>query len=107
MTLFEATLGLPVPCEFVATTVNVYAVPLVNPDTVMGDDAPVPVKPLGLAVTVYPVMALDPVLEGAVNATDAEVFPAVAVGLVGGLGNKGQVVAALACICCLSVHDPE
>jgi hypothetical protein len=36
----------------VAVTVNVYAVPLVNPETVIGELAPVPVAPPGEAVTV-------------------------------------------------------
>ena len=41
-----------VPPEFVAVTVNVYGVLGVNPDTVIGEDVPVPVKPPGLLVTV-------------------------------------------------------
>jgi hypothetical protein len=41
-----------VPPELVAVTVNVYGVFAVNPDTVIGDDVPVPVKPPGLLVTV-------------------------------------------------------
>ena len=41
-----------VPPELVAMTVNVYAVFAANPDTDTGDDEPVPVKPLGLLVTV-------------------------------------------------------
>jgi hypothetical protein len=41
-----------VPIAFVAVTVNVYAVPLLKPLTVIGDEAPVPVKPPGLDVTV-------------------------------------------------------
>jgi hypothetical protein len=36
----------------VAVTVNVYAVPLVRPDTVMGEDAADPVIPPGLDVAV-------------------------------------------------------
>ena len=40
-----------VPPELVAVTVNVYAVFGVNPDTFIGDDVPVPVKP-ELLVTV-------------------------------------------------------
>ena len=43
---------LDVPPEFVEVTVNVYGVFAVNPDTVIGDDEPVPVKPPGLLVTV-------------------------------------------------------
>lgn len=42
----------PVPAELVAVTVKVYAVPLVSPVTVIGELAPVPVAPPGLAVTV-------------------------------------------------------
>ena len=41
-----------VPPELVAVTVNVYMVFDVNPDTVIGDVVPVPVKPPGLLVTV-------------------------------------------------------
>ena len=41
-----------VPPELVAVTVNVYTVFGINPDTVIGEDVPVPVKPPGLLVTV-------------------------------------------------------
>jgi len=41
-----------VPLAFVAVTVNVYAVPAVNPLTVIDDAVPVPVKPPGELVTV-------------------------------------------------------
>ena len=41
-----------VPELFVAVTVNVYAVPVVKPLTVIGDAEPVPVNPPGLDVTV-------------------------------------------------------
>ena len=44
--------GRDVPPELVEVTVNVYIVFGVNPDTVIGDDVPVPVKPPGLLVTV-------------------------------------------------------
>jgi hypothetical protein len=44
--------GAEVPPELVEVTVNVYGVFAVNPDTVIGDDVPVPVKPPGLLVTV-------------------------------------------------------
>jgi hypothetical protein len=40
------------PKAFVAITVNVYAVPLERPLTVIGEDAPVPVKPPGVDVAV-------------------------------------------------------
>jgi hypothetical protein len=41
-----------VPTVFVAVTVNVYAVPLVRPVTVIGDAPPEAVTPPGLEVTV-------------------------------------------------------
>ena len=44
--------GIDVPDELVAVTENVYAVFPDNPDTVIGEDVPVPVKPPGLLVTV-------------------------------------------------------
>jgi hypothetical protein len=75
-----------VPIAFVAVTVNVYAVPLLKPETVIGDEAPVPVIPLGLDVTVKPVIAEPPLLAGAVKVTDAVAFPAVAVPIVGASG---------------------
>jgi hypothetical protein len=52
LTLLLAALAGPVPVAFVALTVKVYAVPVVNPVTVIGEDAPLPVKPPGLDVTV-------------------------------------------------------
>ena len=52
VTLFEADEADPVPTAFVAVTVNVYAVPLVRPITVIGDEPPAPVNPPGLEVTV-------------------------------------------------------
>ena len=77
------------PTAFVATTVKVYVVPLVNPVTIMGEVAPVAVIPPGLEVTVYPVIGLPPVLLGATNATLAEASPTVATILV---GEPGTVV---------------
>ena len=47
-----AELAIEVPFEFVAVTVNVYAVPSVSPLTVIGD-VPVPVSPPGEDVAVY------------------------------------------------------
>ena len=87
-------------------TVNVYAVPAVKPETVTGEDAPVPVIPPGLDVAVYPVMP-DPVYVGAVNATDADKAPAVAVPIVGAPASAGQLPEATPCINCCSVHTPD
>jgi nucleoside-diphosphate-sugar epimerase len=50
--LLDAAEAGPVPRLFVAVTVNVYAVSDCNPVTVTGDEAPVPVNPPGLDVTV-------------------------------------------------------
>jgi hypothetical protein len=66
-----AELAELVPIEFVAVTVNVYAVPLVKPDTVIGLVDPVAVILPGEDVTVYPVIALRPVFDGAVNETES------------------------------------
>ena len=51
-------------------------------------DVPVTVAlaPAGLEVTVYEVMALPPLLAGALQETDAEALPAVAVTAVGAPG---------------------
>jgi hypothetical protein len=51
-TLLLAALAGPVATAFVAVTVNVYAVPLVNPVTTTGDVALDPVNPPGLDVAV-------------------------------------------------------
>ena len=69
VTLFDATEGAPVPKALVAATVQVTAVPLVNPVTVIGDAAPVFERPPQVAV--YPVIALPPLLAGAVKLTVA------------------------------------
>jgi hypothetical protein len=44
--------AIDVPPELVAVTEKVYEVFDSNPDTIIGDDVPVPVKPPGLLVTV-------------------------------------------------------
>jgi uncharacterized membrane protein len=51
VTLLDADDAIEVPLAFVAVTVNVYAVPVVNPETVIGD-APVPVIEPGDEVAV-------------------------------------------------------
>jgi hypothetical protein len=50
--LLEELAG-PVPALVVAVTVKIYEVPLVKPETVMGDPLPVPVIELGVDVAVY------------------------------------------------------
>jgi hypothetical protein len=61
VTLFEETEAGPVPTAFDAFTVNVYAVPLVRPVTVIGLAAPLWVMLPGFEVTVYEIMGLPPV----------------------------------------------
>ena len=51
VTLPLAELSALYPAEFKAATVNVYAVPLVNPVIVIGEDEPVAVIPPGEDVT--------------------------------------------------------
>ena len=50
VTLFEAPEAALVPIALIATTVNVYAVPLVRPVTVIGEPVLVAVSPPGEAV---------------------------------------------------------
>src|SRR3569832_2337925 len=52
VTLFDADEALPVPTLLVAVTVLVFVVPLVCSVTATGLEAPVPVRPSGLEVTV-------------------------------------------------------
>ena len=52
VTAVDAFDGIDVPDALVAVTVNVYGVLDDKPDTVIGEDVPVPVKPPGLLVTV-------------------------------------------------------
>ena len=68
---------------FLNATVKVYAVPFVNPVTVIGEEAPVAVTDPGDDVTTYSVPAGFPRYAGAVKVTVACAFPAVAVPIVG------------------------
>jgi hypothetical protein len=87
----DAALAGPVPPGVVPLTVNVYAVPTVKPETLIGE-APVPVKPPGLEVAVY-VTAPVPASVGAVYGTEAVVLPEeiLAVPIVGAPGLLGQM----------------
>src|SRR5664279_857708 len=88
----EAADAAPVPLALVAVTVNVYAVPLVNPVTVVLVPGGVPVIVVAVCavdptngVIVYRVIALPP-LAGAVQVTVADALPAVADTPVGARG---------------------
>ena len=52
ITLAEGAVAGPIPALFVATTVKVYAVPGVSPETAIGLVPPVAVIPSGEEVTV-------------------------------------------------------
>ena len=72
------------PFAFVAVTVKVYAVSLVKPETVIGEDEDVPVIPPGDEVAVYDDIALPPVLFAVTGTEIFAVEPnAWPVGLVG------------------------
>jgi len=73
-----------VPFAFVAVTVKVYEVPFVRPITVHEVVDVVHVKPPGLEVTVYDVIAVPPLFDGAVHdTTDCELTAPVALTPVG------------------------
>ena len=93
MAELEAADAGPVPTAFVAFTVNVYAVPLVNPVTVIGLAGPVAVLAPGLEVTVYDLIALPPSDDGAVKLTSARAFPGFTLPIVGAPGDVGDVNA--------------
>jgi hypothetical protein len=95
ITLLLATLDAPAPAVLTAATVNVYDVPLVNPDILTGDTVPVPVNPPGLDVTVYDDIGMPPLSVGAVNATAAELSPNVALIPVGALATLPGTTTAV------------
>ena len=72
------TAEAPEPAALVATTENVYAVPLVRPVTVHDVVAEAQVSAPGDEVTAYPVIGEPPLLAGAVHDTLACPLPAVA-----------------------------
>jgi hypothetical protein len=67
-------------------TVKVYAVPFVNPETVIGEVELVPVILPGVDVALYVPEPVLPAYVEAVNATVALALPAVAVPIVGVVG---------------------
>lgn len=67
LTLLEKTEAGPVPMALVAVTLNLYAVPLFRPVTVMGLAAAVAVIFPGLDVTVYEIIGLPPFDAGGVK----------------------------------------
>ena len=52
VTALDAVDATDVPSELVAVAVIVYSVFGVNPDTIIGDDEPVPINPPGLLITI-------------------------------------------------------
>ena len=92
-----AELDALVPTEFVADTVNVYAVPAVRPVTNIGLVVPVFERLPGELVAVYLVIVAPPLLAGAVNATLTVVLfvTAAAVPIVGAPGTVTCVTVLL------------
>ena len=88
VTAFDALDDSPVPTLFVGTTPNVYDVPFVSPMNVAVSVEPstAAVRPSGFEVTVYCVIGLPPSDDGAIHATVAVAFPAMAVTPVGASG---------------------
>jgi len=89
VTAAEGSDAVLLPTLFVATTVNVYAVPFVSPPTTMLVAlAPftVAVLPSGLDAAVYDRIALPPLDPGSVQLTVACPFPATALTPVGAPG---------------------
>jgi hypothetical protein len=89
---FDGADAGPVPTPFVAVTVQVYVLPEVKPDTTIGLDAPEPEPDTpafdDVQDTSYCVIGLPP-SNGAVNDTEADVGPPVAVTPVGAPGAVG------------------
>ena len=98
MTLFDGEDAGPLPTALVAWTVNVYAVPLVRPVTVIGLAVPVAVLPPGDEVTVYEVIGLPPLEAGGLKLTVACAFPAVAVTSSGLLAHVAGAVGVKAAV---------
>jgi hypothetical protein len=94
VTLLLTELAIDVPFAFVAVTVNVYAVPFVNPVNIYGELDVVCVVVAGLDVIEYPVIAEPPVAP-AVIVIVAVVFPDAAE-IVGACGTVVAVTALLA-----------
>lgn len=78
---------------FVALTLNVYGVPVVKPDTVIGEAAAVPVKHPGVDVAVYVTPPTKHLAVDGVNGTVAVVdVGELAVPIVGVPGRLGQML---------------
>ena len=91
VTLFDGAEASPVPTAFVAVTVNVYAVPLVRPVTVMGEAVPLALMPPGEEVAVYDVIVAPPFEAGGANVTFACALPGSATPIVGAPGTAAGV----------------
>jgi len=72
-----------VPAEFVAVTVNVYAVLAVNPLTTIGEDPPVAVIDPGLLVTVYELTTPDGGVKETLIVVESDAVPVTDVGAEG------------------------
>jgi hypothetical protein len=98
VTVVEAADAAPVPTALTAATVNVYAVPLMRPETVAIRALPtvtaVPAAAPTWGVTMYPVIALLPFDAGALQVTVTWLFPMLPATLMGAPGTSGNVIDA-------------
>lgn len=84
VTVFEIAEEMPLPIALLAFTVQVSAVPLASPVTVMGELLPLLLCAPQFAV--YPVMADPPLAAGGVKLMVTCAFPAMATPIMGGPG---------------------
>jgi len=88
----DAVEGKESPTAFMATTVNVTAVPLNNPMSVAVKTLPTVTWLPTDGVTLYPVIPEPPFEAGAIHETDVELIPATAETAVGAPGTVGVVI---------------
>ena len=88
----DAAEGKELPTAFMARTVNVTAVPLNNPISVVVKTLPTVTWLPTDGVTLYPVIPEPPFEAGAVHETDVELIPATAETPVGAPGTVGVVI---------------
>jgi hypothetical protein len=91
--LFDAPLELD-PASVDAVTVKVYVTPMDNPETAIGEDAPVPVIFPGFDVAVNVIVPV-PESDDGVKGTVATAPELVTVPIVGAPGRLGQVFDAI------------
>jgi len=103
--VFDAAEAGLFPTAFVATAVKFTATPPASPETTIGLTVPEALCPED-AVTVYPVIGSPPFEVGGLNATEADVTPAVATKFNGGVGTTGEAEGVTLFVCTLAGPVP-